>query len=280
MKRADWDIQEPTEPEGAASDQCKLSVKEQLLLQLLQHTSIRQKDLADKISKTAADISGPLAELKAAGYIENVDPPQGGKKGKYWTLITKNEVLLKLFHDKMYPAVATGMRSSDLVAEPGLGVFPDVPNDIKTVLKKMIRLSPDFFAVILKNPSFDQLSHVCSPYLVSSSFSEQTVLKTRPYFMFHQLFAESLIREGKSTDEKGEYVKLLGELNTALLKYYTYRTDLQKNKEIIDTIEKTILVWKKESIDDREKLVANCSHFQQNYELIDKKNDPDQEIKR
>jgi ribosomal protein L17 len=278
MARADSDTQEATEPGGATSGQRKLSVKEQLLLHLLQQTSMWQKDLADKLKKKEDRISGPLAELKEEGYIDNVPTPPG-KKGKYWALVTKNDVLIKLFHDKKYPTVVTGMRSSVIVAETVLGAFPDLPQDIKPILIKMIRLSPDFFEVILENLTYDQLSPVCSPYLVPSSFGGQMALKVPSYFTFYQLFAESLIRERKRLDVKKEYETVLEELKTALSQHYTDRTDLQKKKEIIDTIEKMIQEWKKGNIENRERLVTNCSRFQDHYELIDKNNDPDPEIK-
>ena len=79
---------------------------------------------------------------------------------------------------------------------------------------------------------------------------------------------------------KTEYETVLEELKTALSQRYTDRTDLQKKKEIIDTIEKMIQEWKKDNNNEkREKLVTNCSRFQDHYELIDKNNDPDPEIK-
>ena len=169
MGRAESGVKKATKPGGAALDQ-RVTIKEQLLLQLLQQKSIWQKDLAEKLNVGQDRISGPLKKLRTEGYIDNVPASLGKPKGKYWALKWENNVLIRLFKDIKYPAVVNGMRSSDLVVEKVLDVFPNLPLDIRPIIIRMIHLSPDFFTVILLNPRYDQLTKVCNPYLIPSFF--------------------------------------------------------------------------------------------------------------
>lgn len=147
--------------------------------------------------------------------------------------------------------------------------------EFSETIQELAKKSDFLFNIILEYSTKQDLSSFFASYLDTYTMLGIEDPELSSYWLWYILQSQSIIQDERVNDLEERQI-MFKEMGTLIKKAINDRTDLQKKKEIVDTIEKMIRIWKNGIPEDRENLVTNCSLFQHDYELIHKKNDVDQ----
>jgi hypothetical protein len=219
-----------------------------------------------------------LKNLEAAGIIVRT-PDKTVKRQNRCRLKDDRGTIKKIYcDDEQYESLKPQIRAD--FSGPFLKEFLEDMEDegFVEIIWEMSKKSDSLFTIIVEYSTKQKLSSTFASYLDTYHVLGIEDPELSTCWLWYLLLAQSIIQDekGNNLEEQQKLFKKMGDL---INKTINDRTDLQKKKETINTIEKMLQKWEKGNTKDRQQLVIDCSDFENYYEIIVKKNDPKGEYK-
>lgn len=156
---------------------------------------ISDRQLAVAIGfKNHKNIAKHLSSFVNSGYVVKLSA-EGTGPGNWYRLTKKKEDVLKLYQSNFFRGLRVQIRQIPwFVDEIGQG-YRDLPPDLFEIILGMMKKSHSFFSLIVRCQSHRNLVSLYSIYLFPCRLFEKDDLVFQSYFLYAQLYAESVMQD-------------------------------------------------------------------------------------
>jgi len=240
---------------------------------------VRELVLAKSLGyKQTSAIEDELKKLEDQKIIIRT-PDTTAKRQSRCRLKDDRGTIKKLFcEEKQYESLRPEIRA-DFSGEFLREFLEDIPDDeFINIICEMSKKSNFLFIILVNHSTKQELLSTFTSYLDTYHVLGIKDPELSTYWMWYLLSAQSIIQDDKGNDLEERQI-MFKKMNILINKLINDRTDLQKKKETINTIENMLQKWERGNDKDRERLVRDCLKFETYYEVIINNNDSKGEYK-
>lgn len=159
------------------------------LRELVAGEPVTARDVAARLEIGTQYVTQVLENFVAQGYLSRRRP------GPVYELIRTPAVFERLYSQRQYRDLRLDLRRQPWVIEATMAPYASLPPELVPIVVEMLRCSHTFFGILRRYRSPDELEEFYAPYLATLRlFAGGDELLCR-YHLYHQLYAESIIRD-------------------------------------------------------------------------------------